>query len=150
MKFKVSFQLPPNRFCICWVLDVWTLNEIWQNRVFSQLSLLFLCVKSGILPAKMYISFAFRLCVLCILLSQTISDGEVHWLLDEVFATYQQDMESWEWRYGNFIHVEWTWTLYFFRYSHQAWCFWRYRFRLQKAFKMVFNCERILIHHNLC
>ena len=49
MKFKVSFQLSPNRFGICWVLDVWTLNEIRQNHVFGHISLPFLCVKSGIL-----------------------------------------------------------------------------------------------------
>ena len=58
MKFKVSFQLPPNRFRICWVLDLWTLNEMWQNRVFCPNFLTILCVKSGILSAT------FRLLVL--------------------------------------------------------------------------------------
>ena len=53
-------------------------------------------------------------------------------------------MGSWEWRYGSFIQIEWTWIMYLFRYSHQAWCFWRYRFRLQKASKMTFHYERIL------
>ena len=45
----------PKPFFICWVLDVWDLNEIWQNRVFGQFSLPFLCVNSGILYN--YISF---------------------------------------------------------------------------------------------
>ena len=52
----------------------------------------------------------------------------------------------WNHRYRNFIHVEWKWNwwiMYLFRYSHQTWCFWRYCFRLQKAFKMVFNSEKI-------
>ena len=41
MKFKVSFQLPVNRFFICWVFNFWALGEIWQNLDFGQISLLF-------------------------------------------------------------------------------------------------------------
>ena len=59
MKFKVSFQLSPNRFCICWVLDVWALNEMWQNRVFCLNFLTILCVKSGILSATFHLLVLF-------------------------------------------------------------------------------------------
>ena len=55
MKFKVCFQLSLNRFCICWVPDVWAFDEIWQNRVFGHFSIPLLCVNCGILYN--YISF---------------------------------------------------------------------------------------------
>ena len=51
--------------------------------------------------------------------------------------------------YGNLIHVltvEWPWIIYLFRRSHRTWCFWKYRFRLQKASEMIFNSEWILIN----
>ena len=86
MKFKVSFQLLPNRFCICWVLDVWALNEIWQNLVFGQISLPFLCVKSGILQA-IYISFACSF------------SGSVHQLeklLSQHFQKHNTNCEVWD------------------------------------------------------